>query len=87
MSVRYALLILLTIAHAALGDSLNCRQVGWCPTYDEATKLRVVGNYAYVADYRSGLIIIAVADPTRPCEVGRYDSPGFAYDVDLAGDY
>jgi hypothetical protein len=50
----------------------------------------VAGNYAYVADRGSnnkGLIIINVADPTAPTEVGFYDAPSDVTRVAVAGNY
>jgi hypothetical protein len=67
-------------------DSLNCRQLGWCDTPDEACKINAIDNYAYVADYRSGLRIISVAEPDSPVEVGYYDTPGVTNGVAAIGD-
>ena len=47
----------------------------------------VSGDYAYVADYKEGLRVIDVSDPTSPTEVGYYNTPGYAEDVAVSGDY
>jgi hypothetical protein len=47
----------------------------------------VVGDYAYVADYWSGLHIIDVSDPRNPQEVGSYDTPGSTRNLAVAGSY
>jgi hypothetical protein len=45
------------------------------------------GNYAYVADYDSGLQIIDITDPANPIFAGSYDTPGPARKVTLSGNY
>lgn len=53
-------------------------------SYDVA----VVGEYAYVADYYSGLQIINIANPYSPTLVGEYTSPGrYARGVDVTDSY
>jgi hypothetical protein len=48
----------------------------------------VSGNYAYVADdYVGGLRIIDISNPVNPIEVGYYNTPGYARDVEVSGDY
>jgi hypothetical protein len=49
----------------------------------------VVGSYAYIADWSSGLRIIDVANPDVPTEVGSYNAgPGFyAEGVAVSGSY
>jgi len=47
----------------------------------------VDGDYAYVADYGSGLQVIDISDPTSPTLAGTCDTPGNAYCVAIAGDY
>jgi hypothetical protein len=43
----------------------------------------VVGDYAFVADYDSGLLVISIADTAHPVEVGHVDTPGSAGGVDV----
>jgi hypothetical protein len=45
------------------------------------------GNYAYVADYTSGLQVIDISDPSNPTFKGSYDTPGSAHGVTLSGNY
>jgi hypothetical protein len=47
----------------------------------------VSGNYAYVADYSSGLRVIDITDPANPSVVGTCDTPGFANGVYISGNY
>jgi len=41
---------------------------------DLAEDVFVVDSYAYVADYRAGMRVLSVTDPTAPVEVGSVDS-------------
>jgi len=47
----------------------------------------VVGNYAYVAASESGLVVIDISVPTSPTPVASYDTPVWAWDVFVSGDY
>ena len=47
-------------------------------------KVTVAGNWAYVADGPGGLRVIDVASATAPTDVTAYDTPGYAYDVQVA---
>ena len=46
----------------------------------------MVGDFAYVADRDSGLRIIDVSNPAFPVEIGAFDTPDEAYDVEVVGD-
>ncbi len=46
-----------------------------------------MGNYAYIADYFSGLQIIDISNPTNPILKGNYYSSGEATDVQVVGNY
>lgn len=52
-----------------------------------ATSVYVAGNYAYVADYSSGLQIIDVSNPSSPTLAGSYNTPEIAWDVFIIGNY
>jgi hypothetical protein len=56
-------------------------------TPDAARAVAISGDYAYVADYSSGLQVIDISDPTAPALAGSYDTPGVAYIVAISGDY
>jgi hypothetical protein len=75
-------------------DTLHSYQGVFAPTlvgnYDTsgyALDVEVVGNYAYVADYYSGLQIIDISNPTTPTLKGNYDTSGYAYGVQVVGNY
>ncbi len=55
-------------------------------TYDQVYRVKVKGNYAYVADYWGGLNIVNIADPTYPSFAGRI-SNGIVKDFALSGNY
>jgi hypothetical protein len=65
----------------------NPREVGFFPTGESVGRLKVIGNYNYLADGRAGLWIIDVEDPENPLGVGQFPVLGFAWDVDVEGDY
>lgn len=44
-------------------------------------------NLAYIADNHKGVRILDVSDPAHPVEVGFYDTPGWTFHLDVAGDY
>lgn len=56
-------------------------------TVDYAYGVAVVGDYAFVPDYGSGLEVIEVSNPTTPALHSHYDTPGFAYSVTESGHY
>ncbi|NCR29182.1 MAG: hypothetical protein GPJ25_24040 [Microcystis aeruginosa LE13-04] len=49
--------------------------------------MQIVGNYAYVADWGSGLQIIDISNPATPTFKGNYDTSGTALDVQVVGNY
>ncbi|MFM6293301.1 MAG: LVIVD repeat-containing protein, partial [Dolichospermum sp.] len=61
--------------------------VGTYDTSGYAHDVQIVGNYAYVADWGSGLQIIDISNPTSPTLVGNYDTSGYAIDVQIVGNY
>ena len=75
-------------------DTLHSYQGVFAPTllgnYNTsglAIGVQVVGNYAYVADYDSGLQIIDISNPTTPTLKGNYDTSGYAWGVQVVGNY
>ena len=49
--------------------------------------IAVSGNYAYVADRDSGLMVVDISNPNAPSLVGGCSIGNSAYDVALSGDY
>jgi len=54
---------------------------GSVDTPDIASGVYVSGDYAYVADWTSGLQVVDMSDPTNPTIAGSVDTPGAAYGV------
>ncbi len=79
--------VLLLVSAAQAADSLNVRLVGSCRMPETAYGVAVSGGYAFVADWRSGLRVISVADPAHPSEVGHIDTPDSAAGVAVSGNY
>lgn len=61
--------------------------IGSYDTPGSANDVYVSGDYAYVADWDSGLQIIDISNPASPVPVGSYDTPGSALDVYVLGNY
>lgn len=53
----------------------------------EARGVFVNHPVAYVSAYTGGLEVLDVSDPSRPLRLGGYDSPGWAYDAEVAGGF
>jgi len=68
-------------------SGLTPHLVGSYDTPDCAAKVFVAGNYAYVADWTSGLQIIDISTPAVPTLAGSYNTPGKAVDVVVSGNY
>ena len=80
-------LCLLLVGIAPAADSLNVRLVGTIDTPGSAMKLALSGQYLYVADSDSGLLVISIADPRHPVEVGHCAMPSSVNDVVVNGSY
>jgi len=52
-----------------------------------AYEVVVIGHVACVNAESSGIVLIDVADPNSPFEIGRYDPPGFITTIATNGDY
>jgi hypothetical protein len=65
----------------------DCYVAAIYDTPDNARKVYISGNYAYVADFNSGLQIINVSNPAAPIRVGSYNTAGIAYEVRVSGNY
>ncbi|MBD2269267.1 DUF4347 domain-containing protein [Anabaena sp. FACHB-1391] len=61
--------------------------VGNYDTSGLATGVQVVGNYAYVSDWTSGLQIIDISNPSTPTLKGNYNTSGGARGVQVVGNY
>ncbi|MFN6271418.1 MAG: DUF4347 domain-containing protein [Microcystis sp.] len=78
-----------TTVTGTINDDINPPTPTFISKYDTpgwAFGVEVVGNYAYLADYDSGLQIIDISNPTNPIFKGNYDTDG-AWDVEVVGNY
>jgi hypothetical protein len=60
---------------------------GWYDTADLACGVAISGDYAYVADYGNGLVVVDISDPTTPIFAGSYNTAGWARGVAISGDH
>jgi len=81
-----------------ISDINNVTQVSFFSTsYPESVKnntwgnsaigIDVVGNYAYLATYYGGLVIVDVSDPTNPIFAGKVALSGESWEVEVRGNY
>jgi hypothetical protein len=61
--------------------------VGIVDTPGEALDVKVVDNYAYVADKTQGLSVIDVTDPANPVLLSTVDTDGYAQKIDVSNEY
>jgi hypothetical protein len=67
--------------------NLNAPHVDTCVmTADQAEDIWIDGDRAYISDYRAGFRILDVSDPTRPAELGGFDSLHMPIDAAVALD-
>jgi len=87
----FALLLLAVLGLSQEAEADDWEQtlelVGSYDTDGEAYCVAILGNYAYVADYYNGLVILNIEDPTNPTFVGNYDTDGYAKDITILGNY
>jgi len=69
-----------------VSNPAQLRQVGATAPFPHFVEgVAVSGTLAYVAAGGAGLRVVDVADPTRPTEVGAWDSRGYAEGIAVAG--
>jgi hypothetical protein len=51
-----------------------------------ASDLELHGDHAFVGSYGEGVVIVNIADPTKPTRVGKFDCPGGQNDIQLSPD-
>ncbi|WP_013334240.1 Calx-beta domain-containing protein [Gloeothece verrucosa] len=71
-----------------LKGTYNTSGAGGIAFYDASGSthdVKIVGNYAYIADGYNGLQIIDITNPASPVLKGRYDTPSYAHSVTVVG--
>lgn len=82
-----SIIALLLVQAAIAQDSLNISQVASLAfDWDYASDLKVVGNYAFVADGQAGLRVMDVSNASSPVQVSSLILPGGAYNLALSGE-
>ena len=62
-------------------------EIGSYPTFGDPEDVAISGNFAYVADYDSGLQVVNVAIPSNPVGLGLCHTAGHNRGVAVAGNY
>ncbi|MCK4358197.1 MAG: hypothetical protein KAW92_05540 [Candidatus Cloacimonetes bacterium] len=65
----------------------NEQIIGIGDTPGQALALKIVGNYAYIADREAGLQVIDISDIENPELIYSFDTSGLAQSVDVEEDY
>lgn len=68
-------------------DPINPIRLGRVMTPEFIEDIYVKNNYAYIADYNSGMRIIDISHPNLPQEVGFIDTPGRAKGIFALANY
>jgi hypothetical protein len=72
-------------------DISNPLQLSMIGSYNSANYLplniNVVGDYAYIAWYSSGLCVLDVSNPATPTLAGSYNTSGWTYAATVVGDH
>ena len=89
--MRYVIISLIAISLLLIPYVAFAQNVEYIGSYDSlcnALRVYVSGNYAFVADFDSGLQIIDVSNPTDPILTSRYATPDWpVLDVVISGSY
>lgn len=70
-----------------LADDGALTLVGRYPLDSYIRQITVVGQIAYVATTKQGLLLLDVSTPTKPVQVGRYTLSDVINDLTVTGDY
>jgi len=71
----------------AIYNRTTAALVGTVDLPGEAQRVKVVGNFAYVACRQSGLWIVDISNPAAPVRVTGYDTSGYASNLDIRDHY
>ena len=66
-------------------DADHLRGIGALIGVDSAHSVAVAGALAAVAAWDEGLVVVDLANPEWPLEIGRIDTPGYVRSVAVAG--
>ncbi|HQL13942.1 MAG TPA: hypothetical protein PLN88_07830 [Candidatus Cloacimonadota bacterium] len=66
-------------------DRATLQLLGELAVPGEALKVKVEGNYAFIASRQAGLNVVDVSNPAAPVRVGGFDTTGYANSIDISG--
>ena len=71
-----------------ISDPTDLQEIGFFDTPGNAQDVYLSGNYAFVADGPSSLVlVIDVSDPTNPKLAGEYETLGFVWGIYISDSY
>lgn len=70
-----------------VSDPANPAQIDTYTALSDPKRIRIAGEYAYIADGEAGLRILDVADPSTISQVGALDTAGDLQDIAVQGNY
>ena len=82
-----ALILVVVGSMKVVAERPALSSVGSYDTDSYALGVAISGDYAYIADYENGLIILNIEEPSNPVFSGSYDTDGLAYRVTISGNY
>ena len=62
-------------------------EIGQFTSQGDAESIKIIGDYAYVALYYDGVLILDIADPSMPDSVGFIETPGVSANIFIDGSY
>ena len=68
-------------------DINNIERLGLCNDAREANDVKIAGDYAFLACFTGGFVVMDISDPENPGFLAGMDTPGRAYHIALNGDY
>jgi hypothetical protein len=66
---------------------INPIEIGSYAAASLSMDVAINGNYAYIANYDKGLIVLDISDPSAPAEAGNLDTPGTSYGIAVNNNY
>jgi len=79
--IKLCVVLVIVYQYSWALDSLYVNRISVCYTHEQAYDVKLLGNYAYVANDDSGLRVIDISDLSNRLLVGRYNSPHWSQKV------
>ncbi|MBU2567094.1 beta-propeller fold lactonase family protein, partial [Patescibacteria group bacterium] len=74
---------IIDVSNSALPVVLGSLDMTGQTCYD----VKIKGNYAYLPCYSEGVRVVDISDPSSPVLANTYDPGGYAFGIDMKGDY